>query len=145
MVVSSPCMTSTHPGTVTTRQLFSVIRVLVVDDHELIRDLVSSALCAAGDIEVIASCIDGLEACGVAASTRPDVVLMDLSMPRLDGLEATRQILANDPSVRVVIFTSAVHGRKAMEAIEIGAVSCVFKGAGTAEVIRAVRAAALAA
>jgi two-component SAPR family response regulator len=64
-----------------TRQLLSVIRVLVVDDHEVIRDMVSSALCAAADIDVIARCVDGLEACGVAASTRPDVVLMDLSMP----------------------------------------------------------------
>jgi len=122
-----------------------VIRVLVVDDHELIRNLVSAALDAAGGIEVIGSCADGQEACGFAACTRPDVVLMDLSMPRLDGVEATRQILAIDPSIRVVIFTSAAHGQRVQEALGIGAVSCVFKGADTTEVIRAVREAAVAA
>lgn len=121
-----------------------MIRVLVVDDHKVIRDLVSSALRSAPDIEVIGTCGDGDEACSVAASARPDVVLMDLSMPRLDGVEATRQILANNPVVRVVIFTSAVDGRQALDALEIGAVSCVFKGSGTAEIVRAVRDAALA-
>ncbi|MCU1655788.1 MAG: response regulator transcription factor [Pseudonocardiales bacterium] len=136
---------STHPRIVMTRQLLSVIRVLVVDDHEVIRDMVSSALCAAADIDVIARCVDGLEACDVAASTRPDVVLMDLSMPGIDGVEATRQILADNPTVRVVILTSAAHGRRANEALEVGAVSCVFKGVGTAEVVRAVRAAAFVA
>jgi DNA-binding NarL/FixJ family response regulator len=120
-----------------------MIRVLVVDDHELIRESISSALDAAGGIDVVGSCVDGQDAVGFAASSRPDVVLMDLSMPRLNGVDATRQILANDPSVRVVIFTSAVNGRQVKEAIDIGAVSCVFKGADTTDLIRAVRAAVL--
>lgn len=122
-----------------------MIRVLVVDDHEMIRIAVSSALGAAGGIEVVGSCRDGQEALGVVAHSQPDVVVMDLSMPRLDGVEATRRILASDPSTKIVILTSAIHGRKVLEALAAGAVSCVFKDADANEVIRAVRAAALTA
>lgn len=120
-----------------------MIRVLVVDDQELIRDLIGSALRAAHGIDVIGSCVDGQEALDFAAQTRPDVVLMDLSMPRMDGVEATRRMLAEDPSVRVVIFTVAVHSRRTKAALEFGAVSCVGKGADTTEVVRAVRDAVL--
>jgi len=118
-----------------------LIRVLVVDDHEMIRTSVSEALGAALDIEVVGSCVDGQEALGAAAVSRPDVVLMDLSMPRLDGVEATRRLMAHEPGTRVVIFTSAVRGRQVNEALAAGAVSCVFKNADTSEVIAAVRAA----
>ena len=119
-----------------------MIRVLVVDDHEFVRSAVSSALTAAGGIEVVATCGDGQEALGVAVHTRPDVVLMDLSMPRLDGVQATRQMIATDPDARIVILTSAIHGRMVGEAMAAGAVSCVFKDADANEVIKAVRSAA---
>lgn len=120
-----------------------MIRVLVVDDQELIRDLIGSALRAAHGIDVIGICVDGQDALDFVAETRPDVVLMDLSMPRMDGVEATRRLLADDPSVRVVIFTVAVHSRQTKAALEFGAVSCVGKGAHPTEVVRAVRAAVL--
>jgi len=120
---------------------FQVIRVLVVDDHEMIRISVSEALGAAGDIEVVGCCVDGQEALGAAALSHPDVVLMDLSMPRMGGVEATRRLLADEPTIRVVIFTSAVRGHVVKDAFAAGAVSCVFKNADCAEVIQAVRAA----
>ncbi|MDQ1716223.1 MAG: hypothetical protein QOE71_1684 [Pseudonocardiales bacterium] len=119
-----------------------MIRVLVVDDHELVRESVSIALLAAGGIDIVGTCADGYEAVLAAAQTHPDVILMDLSMPRLNGLDATRQLLKQDPALQVVIFTSAADGPQVTDALKIGAVSCVFKGAGTAEVVRAVRAAA---
>lgn len=120
-----------------------MIRVLVVDDHDLMREAISEALRASGGIDVIGSCADGQQACGFIAHSRPDVVLMDLAMPRLDGVEATRRILADDPTLPVVIFTSAVHGRQAIAAMDIGAVACVFKGSDSSQVVSAVRAAAI--
>jgi DNA-binding NarL/FixJ family response regulator len=119
-----------------------MIRVLVVDDQALIRESVSAVLTAAADIHVVGNSVDGYEAINDDALTRPDVVLMDLSMPRMDGLEATRHLLEQDPSIRILLFTSAPEGRQVSDAMRLGAVACVFKGAGRAELLRAVRAAA---
>lgn len=119
----------------------SVIRVLVVDDHELMRRSIASELTAAGDIEVIGSCEDGFAALDAASAGHPDVVLMDLSMPRMDGVEATALLRAQHPGTRVVIFTSSIAGRRVNEAMAAGASSCVYKGTRIADVIEAVRAA----
>ena len=120
-----------------------MIRVLVVDDHDLVRDEVSAALTDAGGIEVVGTCVDGQQAVERAQVIHPDVIVMDLSMPRLDGVEATRQILGRDPEARVVILTSATGGRRVNDARAVGAVDCVFKDADISQVIEAVRRAAL--
>jgi two-component system invasion response regulator UvrY len=106
-----------------------MIRVLVVDDHELVRTAVCSLLEDAGGFEVVGSCADGQEAVDAVDPLKPDVVLMDLSMPRMGGLEATRRLVAAHPGLRIVIFTSAVDGRQVREAMVAGAVGHVFKTA----------------
>jgi DNA-binding NarL/FixJ family response regulator len=103
---------------------------------------VAAALRAHGDIHVVGTCADGEDACRVAAQLRPDVVLMDLAMPRMDGVEATRCILAIDPDTRIVVFTSGLHGPRIQAALDAGARSCVFKGADTSQLAGALRAAA---
>ena len=118
-----------------------MIRVLVVDDHDLVRDAVSSALLASGDIDVVGTCGDGREAVQLFGTLRPDVVVMDLSMPTMGGVDATRELLSVDPSARVVILTSARGGREVDDAFAVGALSCVFKDDDLSELIRAVHSA----
>jgi DNA-binding NarL/FixJ family response regulator len=119
-----------------------MIRVLVVDDHDLVRDGVIAALEHADGFEVVGSCADGQQAVAEAAGARADVILMDLSMPVLDGIEATRRIVAQDPAARVVILTSAAGSRRVSDARAAGAVDCVFKDADVTEMVDVVRRAA---
>ncbi len=77
-----------------------MIRILVVDDHEFVREGIVAALQSAGDFDVVGSCEDGQQAFEQAEKSRPDIVLMDLSMPRLDGVQATRKILSRFPATR---------------------------------------------
>jgi DNA-binding NarL/FixJ family response regulator len=119
-----------------------MIRVLVVDDHEIIRTTVGAALAAAEDIDVVATCVDGQDCLDKAIEAQPDVVVMDLSMPRLGGVEATRQLLVQLPMTKVIILTAAGYGIDLRDAMAAGAVGWVFKGSDTAEILRAVRTAA---
>ncbi|HEX5400862.1 MAG TPA: response regulator transcription factor [Pseudonocardiaceae bacterium] len=119
-----------------------MIRVLVVDDHEIIRATVGAALAAAEDIDVVASCVDGQDCLDQAVCVQPDVVVMDLSMPRLNGVEATRQLRLLLPMAKVIILTAAGYGIDLRDAMDAGAVGWVFKGSDTAEILRAVRSAA---
>jgi DNA-binding NarL/FixJ family response regulator len=105
-----------------------VIRVLIVDDHPLIRDAVAELLNAAGDLVVVGTCADGSEVAEAAVRTEPDVVLMDLEMPRMSGLEATRALRAVRPEVRVVILTAALSAAAAREARALGVAAVVLKG-----------------
>jgi DNA-binding NarL/FixJ family response regulator len=104
-----------------------VIRVVVVDDHDVIRREVSGALMAAEGIEVVATCADGDEAVEVVTALRPDVVVMDLAMPRMDGAEATRLILTDQPGVRVLIHTGGGHTRRLQAALDAGAAAWVWE------------------
>jgi DNA-binding NarL/FixJ family response regulator len=117
------------------------VRVLIVDDHELVRTAVSAALHDFGGIDVVGTCVDGLEALAAVEHARPDVVLMDLSMPRLGGVDATRRLMQDHPDLRVVILTSASGGWQTTGALAAGAVSVVYKNADIGEVAAAVRAA----
>ena len=116
-----------------------MIRVLVADDHPIVRGGIVALLSAAGDIEVVAEAADGLEAVRLAAEHRPDVVLMDLRMPGLDGDEATARILAANPAARVVILTTYESDASILTAIEAGASGYLLKAAPQEEILAGVR------
>ena len=93
------------------------IRVLVVDDQRVVREGLATLLALLDDIEVVGSATDGEEAVGIAAELRPDVVLMDLRMPRCDGVEATRRLLVQDPDLRVLVLTTYADDQSVLEAL----------------------------
>jgi DNA-binding NarL/FixJ family response regulator len=116
--------------------------VLLVDDHQMVRTGLATLLSSTDDLVVVGQAGDGAEAVEVAASTRPDVVLMDLSMPVMDGIEATRQLVAAHPDLRVVVLTSFSDRSRVSEALAAGAVGYQLKDAEPADLIAAVRTAA---
>lgn len=118
------------------------IAVLLVDDHQMVRAGLATLLDATDDIVVVGQAGDGREAVEVAASTLPDVVLMDLSMPVLDGVEATRQVLADQPEVKVVVLTSFSDRDRVTAALSAGAVGYLLKDCDPADLLAAVRSAA---
>ncbi len=119
-----------------------MIRVLLADDHPVVRRGVAELLGAADDIEVVGAAVDGEEAVALAAEHRPDVVLMDISMPRLDGIEATRGVLSAWPDAKVVALTSFDDRERILAALDAGAVGYLLKDAEPEELLRGVRAAA---
>lgn len=118
-----------------------MIRVMLVDDHRLVRDGLSTLLAAADDIEVVGTAADGAAVVDTAGECRPDVVLMDLSMPDVDGVAATRLLLAAKPDVRVVALTSFTEDRQVAAALEAGAVGYLLKDSAPEALFDAVRAA----
>jgi len=116
-----------------------MIRVLVADDHPIVRGGIVALLSAADDMSVVAEASDGLEAVRLAAEHRPDVVLMDLRMPGLDGDEATARILAANPAARVVILTTYESDASILTAIEAGASGYLLKAAPQEEILAGVR------
>jgi DNA-binding NarL/FixJ family response regulator len=119
-----------------------MIRVLVADDHAIVRVGLAQLLEACDDVEVVGSVTDGLEAVAAAIGRRPDVVLMDLSMPGVDGIEATRRILSVRPEIRIVMLTFHSSPDPILDAIDAGAVGYLLKDAEPDEILRGVRAAA---
>jgi DNA-binding NarL/FixJ family response regulator len=119
-----------------------VIRVLVVDDHHLVRAGLITLLGAAPDIQVAGEAADGEQALAAAAATAPDVVLMDLSMPVLDGVAATRRLLAERPGTRVVALTSFSDRQRVTDVLAAGATGYVLKDCRPEDLLAAVRAAA---
>jgi NarL family two-component system response regulator LiaR len=117
----------------------SPIRVLLADDHAILRKGIRALLCTEPDIEVVGEAGDGAEALIQAEMLRPDVILMDLVMPNLDGIEATRQITAHQPGVRVLVLTSFVADDKVFPAIKAGALGYILKDTGPDELVRAIR------
>jgi DNA-binding NarL/FixJ family response regulator len=118
------------------------VRVLVADDHALVRTGLEQLLGAAAGIEVIGTASDGPDAIEYALRDRPDVVLMDLSMPGGGGIEATRRIREQDPGVNVVVLTSFSDRERMLRAVDAGAVGYLLKDADPDELVRGVRAAA---
>ena len=116
-----------------------MIRVMVADDHPIVRGGIVALLAAADDLEVVAEASDGVEAVRLAAQHRPDVILMDLRMPGLDGDEATARILAANPSTRVVILTTYESDARILTAIEAGASGYLLKAAPQEEILAGVR------
>jgi DNA-binding NarL/FixJ family response regulator len=119
-----------------------VIRVLLAEDHSIVRAGLERLLDTTDDIEVVAGAEDGAQAVELAAEHKPDVVLMDISMPRLTGIEATKQIVEANEDVQVVVLTSFADRPQIVAALDAGAVGYLLKDAEPEEVVRGVRAAA---
>jgi DNA-binding NarL/FixJ family response regulator len=118
------------------------VRVLVVDDHPVVRGGVVGWLAAQPDIDVVAEAADGLEALAAVASSSPDVVLMDLRMPRMDGVAAIERISAAHPEVRVLVLTTYDTDADIVRAVEAGATGYLLKDTPLPQLADAVRAAA---
>lgn len=116
-----------------------MIRVLVADDQAIVRDGLATVLSLLPDIEVVGEAADGLEAVALAARQRPDVVLMDLRMPNLDGAGATARILADRPQTAVLVLTTYADDESIVGALRAGARGYLTKDAGRAELASAVR------
>ena len=114
-----------------------MIRVLIVDDHPLIRRGLSDLIGTAEGVEVVGAIADGSLAAASVAELEPDIVLMDLFMPGLDGIDATRAVLAVRPATKVIMLTSFCENARILAALEVGAVGYLLKDAEPENIIRA--------
>ena len=119
-----------------------MIRVLLVDDHPVVRDGLKGMLAGAGDLEVVGEAADGLQALACVSDLMPDVVLMDLRMPAMDGATATARLREVAPHVKVLVLTTYDSDGDIVRAVEAGAVGYLLKDAPADELHRAVRSAA---
>jgi DNA-binding NarL/FixJ family response regulator len=119
-----------------------MIRVVLVDDHAVVRNGLAQLLGAAEDIEVVGMAADGAEALEVVTELAPDVVLMDLQMPVVDGVTATRSIVAAESTAQVVVLTSYSDSERIVAALDAGAIGYLLKDAEPADLLEGVRAVA---
>ena len=117
----------------------SPIRVLIADDHAIVRKGIRALLATEADIEVVGEAADGKEAVEKAERLHPDVILMDLVMPGMDGIEATRRITTRQPEIRILVLTSFAEDEKVFPALKAGALGYLLKDAGPEELVRAIR------
>jgi two-component system, NarL family, response regulator LiaR len=118
------------------------IRVLVVDDHNVVRSGLITFLRAYDDLELVGEARNGLEAVRLCRQARPDVILMDLMMPDMDGIAATRAILADDPEIKIIAMTSFEQDELVHGVLAAGAISYLLKNVTADELARAIRDAA---
>ena len=116
-----------------------MIKVLLVDDHEMVRLGVSSYLEIQEDIQVVGEASNGLMGYHLALELRPDIILMDLVMDTMDGIEATQKILAEWPQAKIIIVTSFLDDEKVYPALEAGAISYILKTSSAQEIASAIR------
>ena len=116
-----------------------VIRVLICDDHAVVRQGLATFLDLQDDIEIAGEAADGVDAVAKAASLQPDVVLMDLVMPQLDGVEAIRRIRAADPDAKIIVLTSYADDEKIFSAIRAGASGYLMKDVSPQDLAKAIR------
>ena len=116
-----------------------MIRVLIVDDHEMVRLGISSFLKIQNDIEVVAEAENGLQAYDQTLKFRPDIILMDLVMDVMDGIEASQKIIQVWPEARIIILTSFLDDEKVYPALEAGAKSYILKTSSAEEIVQAIR------
>ena len=119
-----------------------MITLLIADDHPLVRNALTQLLGGVDDIDVVGTAANGREAVDMALGTSPDVVLMDLEMPELNGIEATRALKAAGSAARIVILTTFSDRERIIGALDAGALGYLLKDAEPEEIIRGVRAAA---
>lgn len=115
------------------------VRLLLCDDHAVVRRGLGQLLSGYPELEVVGEAADGAQAVTATAALAPDVILMDLLMPDVDGVEATRQIVAADPEARVLVLTSFSDGDRVRAAIEAGALGYCLKDAQPEELVRAIQ------
>jgi DNA-binding NarL/FixJ family response regulator len=115
------------------------LRVLIADDHPVFRDGLRGVLATMGTAEVVAEAATGTDAVQAAAALQPDVVVMDLHMPELGGIEATRRIVGASPHIAVLVLTMSEDDDSVFAAMQAGARGYLVKGAGPADIVRAVR------
>ena len=115
----------------------TAVRVLAADDQRVVREGLAMLLGLLPDVEVVGTAADGEEVLALAAELRPDVILMDLRMPRMDGVEATRRLRERDPDVKVVVLTTYADDRSVLDALRAGALGYLTKDAGAAEIQQA--------
>jgi DNA-binding NarL/FixJ family response regulator len=113
---------------------------MVADDHGIVREGLERLFATVPDVAVVASAADGREAVTLAAQTGPDVVLMDVGMPEIDGVEATRQIIAAQPACRIIMLTAHGDEARIQDALQAGAVGYLLKDTRADDVVRAVQA-----
>ncbi len=118
------------------------IHILIADDHQLFRDGLKALILSAPDAEVVGEATTGEEAIALAAECQPDVILMDIQMPGLNGIEATRRIVQDNPQVQVLMVTMFADDHNVFAAMRAGARGYVLKGARHEEMLRAIRAVA---
>ncbi|NUK30027.1 response regulator transcription factor [Parageobacillus sp. VR-IP] len=117
-----------------------MIRVLLADDHEMVRIGVSAFLASQPDMEVVGEADNGKQAIDLALELRPDIILMDLVMPEMDGIEATKHIIAQWPEAKIIVVTSFLDDEKVYPALEAGATSYMLKTSKANEIANAIRA-----
>lgn len=116
----------------------SKIKVLIADDHGLVRHGLSSYLMLSNDVAVVGEAVNGSDAVQKVEQLQPDIVLMDIVMPEMDGIEATRRIRAHQPKTQVIALTSFVEDEKIFAAIEAGATSYLLKDIDPADLIQSI-------
>ena len=129
---------STPAATVTGRR----VRVMLVDDHELIRRSIAELLAGCSDIEVIAEAADGSDAVDIAHAVHPDVIVMDIAMPRMTGVEATRRIMHDLPDTRIIGLSMRDRDYMADAMLDAGAAAYLNKGSASDLLLGAIRTAA---
>ncbi len=115
------------------------IKVMIVDDHTIVRDGLKSMLLAFDDLEMVGEAGDGNEALACCRQTQPDVILMDMSMPKMDGIAAVRALLEYDAQIKIIMLTSFVEDNVVQEALEAGAVGYLHKNVAIHTLAEAIR------
>jgi len=115
-----------------------MINIFIIDDHELVREGIKTLLDTYEDIEVVGEASDGEEALSKITNTKTDIVLMDIKMPKMDGIEATRYITKKFPNLKIIILTSFVERKLIEEAIKAGAIGYLLKDASGEELVGAI-------